>query len=245
MRDDRGPVRSMWNLYREGGVAPALASLLGSKRAEQMAWLRRLMKEQRRRAETDTPLDELEAVVFDLETTGFNPAGGDEIIAIGAVAVRGARVLERETFYSLANPRKPIPPEVERLTGITTGEAMEAPDLIDVLGRFFSFVNRRVLIAHGAGHDKRFLREALWKTSRARLNHRVLDTMMVARWLHPELAGHDLDTLLALYGLPVERRHHALSDSRMTARLWAEMAGRMRERRVYTLADLYMYLSRG
>jgi len=245
VRDDRGSGRSMWNLYREGGVAPALASLIGNKRAEQMAWLRRLMKEQRRQAETDVPIDELEAVVFDLETTGFNPTGGDAIISVGAVAVKGTEVLERETFYSLANPKRPVPPDVERLTGITTDEALAAPDLIDVLGRFFAFVGRRVLIAHGAGHDKRFLREALWKTSRAQLSHRVLDTMMVAKWLHPDLHGHDLDTLLGLYGIPAENRHHALADSRMTARLWAGMAGRMRERRVYTLGDLYMYLSRG
>lgn len=233
----------MWSLYKEGGITPALASLLGNKQAEQMAWLRRLMREQRQ-AVPDTPLAELEAVVFDLETTGFNPACGDEIIAIGGIAVKGDRVLERETFYSLVNPHKPVPPAVEKLTGITTEEALSAPELIGVLGRFFSFVHQRVLIAHGAGHDKRFLKTALWKTSRSQLTHRVLDTMMVAKWLHPELSGHDLDTLLNLYGIPVENRHHALEDSRMTARLWTGMMGRMKERRVHTLADLYMQLSR-
>lgn len=243
MREQPGSVWKMWNLYKNGGITPALASLLGSPDARQMALIRRMMREKQNQPDMDTELLALDAVVFDLETTGFNAKGGDEIISVGAAAVQGNRLLEKETFYSLVNPKKTIPDHIERLTGISTQEASRAPDLIEVLRQFFSFVNQRVLIAHGAGHDKTFLNQALWKTSRVTLAHRVLDTMMLARWLHPELKSHDLDTMLEHYQIPVGRRHHALDDSEMTARLWARLVEEAAERRVITLGDLYMELS--
>lgn len=244
MNDRLGPVGRMWNLYKKGGLTPAVASLFGSRNAQQMAFIRSAMKLQRQISALDLPLDELKAVVFDLETTGFHPYNGDEIIAFGAVAVEGRQLKEERVFYSLVNPHRPIPPEIGKLTGIDDSSVREAPPLIVVLRQFFEFVQRDVLIAHGTGHDKSFLNAALWKTSKTRLTHRVLDTMMVAKWLHPDLSTHELDRLLEIYGIPVARRHHALEDSVMTARLWIKMIDRIAEKRVITLGDLYMYLSK-
>ena len=45
-------------------------------------------------------------------------------------------------------------------------------------------------------------------------------------------------------GIPVEGRHHALSDARMTARLWANYMKEIQARgHATTLGDLYVYLS--
>ena len=230
-------------MYKKGGLTPTIASLFGSQSAGQMAFIRSAMKLQRSTSLFEMPLKSLDTVVFDLETTGFNPYHGDEIISFGAVAVSG-NTIQESTFYSLCNPLKPIPPEVERLTGIRTETAAAAPDLIAALSQFLQFVQRRMLIAHGTGHDKQFLNAALWKTSRIKLTHRVLDTMIVAKWLHPKLVMYDLDTLLELYDVPITRRHHALEDSLMTARLWVKMVDAITDRQVATLGDLYMYLSR-
>jgi len=244
VNDRLGPMGRIWNLYKKGGLSSAVASMIDSKSAQQVAFIRSAMKMQRQSSPLDVPLDQLQAVVFDLETTGFRPHSGDEIISFGAVAVAGRQINEERTYHSLVNPNRPIPPEIEKLTGITDRMAREAPPLIAVLGQFFEFVQRDVLIAHGSGHDKQFLNAALWKTSKIRLTHRVLDTMMVAKWLHPDMKSHDLDSLLDAYEVPVTRRHDALEDSIMTAKLWVKMIDRIKERRVVTLGDLYMYLSR-
>jgi len=232
----------MWRLFRIGGLTPALQSLVNPQSAQQMAFIRSVMKEQRKRSLHELSLDTLEAVVFDLETTGFSPYSGDEIISIGAVAVAGNRLLEDSVFYTLVNPKRTIPEPVCKLTGISGEMAGSAPGIMEALQAFLKYVRHRVLIAHGTGHDKPFLNSALWRTSRIHLSHRVIDTMMVARWLHPDLPGRGLDEMLAFYGIEAARRHHALEDARATALLWSRMHNELKERGIASLGDLYTAL---
>jgi len=241
MKDLR-PAGRMWHLYKMGGITPAIASMFDVQNAQQMAFIRSIMKEQRKNSLYDIPLDTVELVVFDLETTGFSPYNGDEIISFGAVAVTGDQVNEGEQFYSLANPKRPIPKQVEDLTGITNEMAEEAPDLIQALRGFLEFVQQKLLVAHATGHDKHFLNSALWKTSKIQLSHRILDTIMIAKWLNPKLPSYDLDYLLELYGIPITQRHHALEDAQMTAKLWSKLMIEVKCKDVPTLGDLYARL---
>ncbi|WP_054024171.1 3'-5' exonuclease [Bacillus sp. FJAT-28004] len=243
MKEQKG-VGRMWNLYKMGGFTPAIASMLGSQNAQQMAFIRNVNKEQRKQSMFDMPLRELEVIVFDLETTGFYPNNGDEIISFGAVLFRDGELVENETFYSLVNPKRRIPKAIIELTGITNEMVQDAPDLMQVLHDFMEFVGRRLLIAHASGHDKQFLNAALWRTSKINLNHRVLDMMMVAKWLEPNLEGYSLDDLLESCCIPISDRHHALQDSIMTAKLWRNYLTRILERNITTLGDLYAYLSK-
>ncbi|MCM3627193.1 3'-5' exonuclease [Paenibacillus glycanilyticus] len=243
MKEPKG-VGRMWNLYKMGGFTPALASMLGSQNAQQMAFIRSINKEQRKQSMLDMPLKELDIVVFDLETTGFYPSNGDEIISFGAVHMKGLELNEPRQFYSLVNPKRRIPRQIIELTGITNEMVEDAPDLIQVLHDFMEFIGRRLLIAHAAGHDKQFLNAALWRTSKISLNHRVLDTMLVAKWLEPKRASYALDDLLEDFGIPITERHHALHDSIMTAKLWQQFLIRILDRNITTLGDLYAYLSK-
>lgn len=244
MDEQKSSLGRMWSLYKRGGLTPAIASMLGSQNAQQMAFIRSVMKEQRKQSLYETPITELEFVVFDLETTGFHPSQGDEIISVGAILVEGTQLRHDRSFYSLINPKRDIPQEIVDLTGITHTMANDAPELLEVLHRFLEFVDKRILIAHGGGHDRQFLNEALWRTTRITLSHRFLDTMMIYRWLHPKEAGYDLDSLLEHYEIPVTNRHHAMEDARMTAVLWGKLVDEVLDRNVHTLGDLYAYLSR-
>jgi DNA polymerase-3 subunit epsilon len=240
---DTGPGGRMWQLYKMGGITPAINSMFNPQNAQQMAFIRSIMKEQRKNSLYDVQLDQMEAVVFDLETTGFSPYNGDEIISIGAVVVVGGEIQEKETFYSTVNPKRQIPEIIEKLTGITNDMVSNAPDLIQALRGFLEFVQQRVLIAHGSGHDKQFLNSALWKTSKVRLTHRLLDTMMIGNWLLPKLGSYGLDALLDTFQIEITQRHHALEDSLMTAKLWSKFLDEMALREVVTLGDLYSHLS--
>lgn len=237
-------IGEMWNLYKMGGFTPAIASMLGSNHAQQMAQIRSMNRMQHKTSALEKVLTELEIVVFDLETTGFSTANGDEIISFGAVAVRDGRVMEHESFYSLVNPKRHIPQAITELTGITNEMAEEADELIQVLSAFMQFIGKRVLVAHASGHDKKFLNQALWKTSKTSLNHRVIDTMMLAKWLEPSLPSYDLDSLLTRHHITIHNRHHALSDAFMTAQLWLMYMQKIsKKKNIITLGDLYAYLS--
>ncbi|NHN31244.1 exonuclease domain-containing protein [Paenibacillus agricola] len=242
MKDMR-PAGRMWNLYKMGGITPALTSMFDVQSAQQMAFMRSIMKEQRKNSLYDIPLETVELVVFDLETTGFSPYHGDEIISVGAVAVNGDSIMEDQSFYSLVNPKRNIPEQVVELTGITNEMADNAPDLYQGLRAFLEFVQKKVLVAHGTGHDKHFLNSALWKTSKVNLSHRMIDTMMVAKWLNPKLGHYDLDTLLQEYGIEVSTRHHALEDALMTAKLWSTFMVEFKSKNIESLGDLYAKLS--
>jgi DNA polymerase-3 subunit epsilon len=241
MNEERGRMERLWRLYRQGGMVPAITSMFNLQSAQQMAYLRSLMKEQQQAAVLETPLTQLEVVVFDLETTGFYPDRGDEIISIGAVRVRGTTVQENARFYSLVQPGREIPEAIVQLTGITNEMVLAAPRLYDALRRFLLFVQRKILVAHAAGHDKPFLNSALRRLSRANLTHRVLDTMMIARKIHPEWQPHDLDTLCARYHITVQQRHHALEDALATAHLWVCLIRELMERGIHSCGDLYVY----
>lgn len=234
----------MWHLYKMGGITPAIASMMGAQNAQQMAFIRSMSKEQRKESILDQSLKEMEVVVFDLETTGFYPANGDEILSVGAVTLRGETILEERSFYTLVNPGRKVPRHITELTGITNEMAESAPDLMQVLHDFMEFVGKRMLIAHASGHDRQFLNAALWRTSKVNLTHRVLDTMMVAKWLEPRREGYGLDELLEDSGIRITQRHHALEDSIMTAQLWLVYLKRIFSRNVVTLGDLYAYLSK-
>ncbi|GGD55133.1 3'-5' exonuclease [Paenibacillus nasutitermitis] len=243
MKEQKG-VGRMWHLYKMGGITPAIASMMGAQNAQQMAFIRSMSKEQRKESILDQPLKEMEVIVFDLETTGFYPANGDEILSIGAVTLKGERIMEERSFYSLVKPGRKVPRHITELTGITNEMVEGAPDLMQVLHDFMEFIGKRMLIAHASGHDRQFLNAALWRTSKVNLTHRVLDTMMVAKWLKPGREGYGLDELLEDSGIPVTQRHHAFEDSMMTAQLWLVYLQQIFSRNIVTLGDLYAYLSK-
>lgn len=193
----------------------------------------------------DIPLNELPVVVIDLETTGFEPYA-DEIISIGARKITGIswEPEESSVMYELLNPGMQIPAHIEYLTGISNDDVAHAPDVGAGLSRFIGFVDNRLIIAHASGHDKAFLRNALWRYHRHTWRYRMLDTMLVARWLYPEQKELDLDTLAQMHHIEIERRHHALHDAKATGELWILFVEQAMKRRVTTLREMYMYLSR-
>lgn len=238
-----GKAGGLWNVFRNRSMSSGVASFLGTESAQHIAFLRSLNKGLRKPETLHIRLRELKTAVFDLETTGFHSKSGDEILSFGAVKVEGTRVNTDEVIHTLCKPNAAIPPEIVSLTGITQEMAEHAPSLVEALHGFMSFVEDRVLIAHSSAHDKAFLDLALWRTSKIHLTHRVLDTMMIAQKLDPGSRLSSLDDWLAVYGIPITLRHHALEDAKMTAYLWTALVDRLWERGVHTLGDLYVFLS--
>lgn len=244
MRDPRESGAGFWRSLRMGDINSAIASMKGNPTAQQIAFIRSQMKQQRRPEMLGTPLDQLETVVFDLETTGFSHQHGDEILSIGAVRTLGKTVIEEDCFHMIVNSGVAVPEHITALTGISQAMVNNAASLMEGLHDFMAFAEGKVLVAHAAGHDRAFLNAALWKTSKVRLTHRLLDTMMLSQHLFPGRSDYSLDDLLQDQGIPIKGRHDALCDAVMTARLWAVYLEEIQyQGYAETLGDLYVYLS--
>jgi DNA polymerase-3 subunit epsilon len=73
-------------------------------------------------ARADTPLTELAYTVFDTETTGLEPSGGDEIIQIGATRIVAAKLRRQESFEQLVDPQRSVPAAGVAIHGIQPGQ---------------------------------------------------------------------------------------------------------------------------
>jgi DNA polymerase III subunit epsilon len=236
------PTRNLWGRLWHMSRAAETARMPSAERDGSdlglAAFLRSLRRE-RKETGARLPLADLEVVVVDLETTGFSPDRGDAILSIGAVAMRGEQLLLGESFYSLVDPGRPIPPHVASLTGIRDEMVRTAPDPAAALQRFFQFVGNRPLVAHHSRHERQFFRAALWKHGRRRFSHRLLDTMLLVRLSGEVIGSSSLDALCAAHGIHISRRHHAYCDAVAAASLWGIYLGKAIRRGYTDLGEIY------
>lgn len=206
--------------------------------AQQMAFLRNLQKEMKKEDTLKIPLDELKIVVFDIETTGFNPEGND-IISIGAVKMSGTSIQEDEIFYSLIYSEKEIPSDIVALTGITNEQLNGARLVGDVIIDFLQFAKDCTLVAHHANHERNFMQHASTKLFRAPFKHRIVDTSFLYKIVEPNIQLSSLEDLCKHNDIPIVGRHHALEDAKMTAKLWSIYVEKVKMLGCETLQDVY------
>ncbi|MFC7322545.1 exonuclease domain-containing protein [Halobacillus campisalis] len=218
-------------------------SSLNQNDPAKVAYVRNLERQMKNKDVLDIPFDDLNVVVFDLETTGFYPYKGDHILSIGAVKVEGTHVKEEETFYSLVYHDTGPSKEIEELTGITKEMLQSAASLRDVLKDFYSFVKGDVLVAHHANHEKQFMSHATWLALRKNFQHRIVDTSFLTKIVHQDQSMISLDDCCEYYGIGIEQRHHALYDAKATARLWVESIRDIQQKEFTKLQDVYTYLA--
>jgi DNA polymerase-3 subunit epsilon len=165
-----------------------------------------------------------EFVVFDFETTGLSPWGGDEVIEIGAMKIFGNELDEANFFHTLVNPKRLIPAEATKVNGITNEMVAGAPTLDEVFPKFLDFVGGAWLVAQNAKFDMSFVMKYLvhYKMSK---NLEVYDTIHFSRRCFPNESSHNLDLIARRLNLEViaEERHRSIGDVKLTARAFLLM----------------------
>ncbi len=174
---------------------------------------------------------ETEFVVFDVETTGLSPKGGDRIIEIGAVKVKGKTIIE--TFESFVNPRREVPLEAQRINKITPDMLTDAPCADEILPMFMDFVGGACLAGHNVKFDLEFICcELALMGRKLKEETPAVDTLIMARKLMPHLTSYKLASIARSFGITIEETHRALSDVKLTASIMHHMMDLAEKQRI-------------
>lgn len=165
-------------------------------------------------------------IIFDTETTGFDPQTGDRMVEIGCIEMVG-RIMTGNTFHAYFNPERAMPSAAEQVHGLSdrflSDKALFAHKVDDLL----EFIGDSPLVAHNASFDFGFLNMELERCGRAAVSmERMIDTVALARVRHPG-AKLSLDALCTRYGIDRSHRvkHGALLDAELLAHLYIELTG--------------------
>ncbi|MGE5561748.1 MAG: DNA polymerase III subunit epsilon [Bacillota bacterium] len=165
-------------------------------------------------------------IVFDTETTGLNPAGGDRMVEIGCVEIYN-RVETGRHFHAYFNPEREMPSDAEAVHGLTTIFLSDKPRFAEKAEELLDFIEDSPLVAHNATFDFGFLNHELERCGRPTVcMTRMVDTLTLARSKHPG-AKHSLDALCMRFGIDRSHRvkHGALLDAQLLAQVYVELTG--------------------
>lgn len=142
---------------------------------------------------------DLTFAALDFESAGDAPGLTDAPIQAGIAQMHGSEIQAAGFFRTYINPKRPVTWAAQKVHGITTTHLAEAPEMTGLWPEFRDRLAGRVVVAHGAGTEKRFLRAfpmhgfGPW-----------LDTIQLARRAWPGLGDYTLEGLATRLGLRAE-----------------------------------------
>lgn len=170
-------------------------------------------------------------VIVDIETTGGNKNTG-RITEIAAIKHDGEKVVD--TFETLVNPERPIPPFVKRLTGISDEMVAEAPLFSEIAEKFDRFTANTIFIAHNVNFDYRFLREEFRKIG-MEYSRKKMCTVQLSRKAFPGLPSYSLGKITQELSITLEGHHRAAVDAKATTRLFEKIIQKESQKDLFDL----------
>jgi DNA polymerase III subunit epsilon len=169
-------------------------------------------------------------IVLDTETTGLEAERGHRIIELACVEMVNRRCTGRILHHYL-DPERDIDVEAQKVHGISREQLTGKPRFAAIAGEFLEFISGGELVIHNAAFDIAFLDKEFGRLDpplRVRTGEhcRVLDTLLLARELHPG-QRNSLDALCKRYRVDNSGRdlHGALLDARLLADVYLAMTG--------------------
>ena len=165
-------------------------------------------------------------IVFDTETTGFEPGDGHRIVEIGCVELMEHLPTGR-TFQAYLNPERDVPIESQRVHGLSNAFLADKPFFAHVVEEFLEFLGDATLVIHNASFDIKFINAELARTGHPAIPlSRAIDTIEIAKRKFPG-SRYSLDELCRRFSIDLTARskHGALLDADLTAQVYLELIG--------------------
>ncbi len=186
----------------------------------------------------DLVLIDQEYVVFDLETTGFNAAGGDSIIEIGAVKIKNGEIIDK--FDRLIKPPKPISERITNVTSITNEMVADCGNEEDAIKEFISWTGNLTMVAHNAKFDTSFIEMCYKKYNLGEYKNTVIDTLALSRILDQDASRHGLSAITKRYSVEFDEASHHRGDydALATALVFHKMMKKLEGINILKISDL-------
>ena len=165
-------------------------------------------------------------IVFDTETTGFDPDAGDRVVEIGCLELQN-HLPTGNTFHVYINPERAMPQSAFEVHGLGDEFLADKPKFSEIADEFLAFIGDAKMVAHNASFDFKFVNAELkWAGKDIISEHRKVDTLELARKKFPG-AQNSLDALCRRFGVDNSGRqlHGALLDSELLAEVYLELLG--------------------
>jgi len=147
----------------------------------------------------------------DIETTGGSMMH-NRIIEIGVLIVENGEVVQ--TWSQLVNPETSVSSFISDMTGIRTADLEQAPTFFAVHGELLEILEGAIFVAHNARFDYGFIRAEFQRIG-VDFKAKTLCSVKLSRKLFPRFKRHNLDEIIARYGLVIENRHRAFDDAKV------------------------------
>jgi DNA polymerase III subunit epsilon len=181
-----------------------------------------------------TPLEGARWVVIDCETSGLD-AARDDLLSVGAVAVRDGAVELQEFYRAKVRQTTPSAPENILIHGIGGDAQLGGEPLAQVIDALARFLGDGLPVGFHAPFDAAVLRR-----HGLRPRAKWLDLATLAPALFPAKGKADspLEHWLAAFGIPARARHDALGDAFATAQLLLVALAEAKRQRVSSVEGL-------
>lgn len=175
--------------------------------------------------DAETNLHDLEFLVFDLETTGLDPAK-DRILSIGHLQIRNMRMDISTSVHTYIQAEKYVKPEVAVINHIVPEMLTEGEKFDNAMEELFQAMAGKILIAHGTVVEKNFIdayvkrRYDLPPLPLLWLDTLILEKSLLRNKMDSATGDYQLASVRERYNLPPYLAHNALSDSIATGELF-------------------------
>jgi len=162
-------------------------------------------------------------IVLDTETTGLNPNLGHRLVEVAAIELSDRKVSTR-SFHRYLNPEREIDEGAAAVHGLTLDRLQDEPKFAEIAPALLEFISGAELIIHNAPFDMGFLNAELSRAGLPLLDNPVIDTLKVAKDLHPG-KKNNLNALCDRYLIDNSHRtlHGALLDTELLAEVYLAM----------------------
>ena len=168
-----------------------------------------------------------EVVVFDCETTGLNPKK-DELISIGAVKIKGNRILTNEALHLYIEQKEQISHKSITIHQIRHCDLENAIPLEEAIETFLHYIGNRTLAGYFLEFDVAMINKYVKPMLGITLPNRQEEVSAI--YYDKKIAtipqgNIDLrfDTILDDLDLPRLQAHDALNDAVMTAMIYLKL----------------------